>query len=233
MIASPPNMTVVDCLKEFIHYSEIKQSAHKIATLQQKKKFHSLAVLSFFPSEGKTLFCATLAMAYAETHETRVLVIDTTTQQNKSSLDLRECLDESNPRVDVLSLAKLRKSSNGHSLPSATDFESGNESVLEPDIMPDGTTTLSSLKKNYLSLIKKETAERSKQYGLVLLDTTPLNAKNKSNVDPMLVAHMADASVLLVSRKLLESPNLDDCLKVLKDPTLHLIGMIANEEFTP
>src|SRR5882672_9222683 len=90
--------------KEFIRYSELKQLAYKIAALQQEKAFGSLAVLSVFPGEGKTLFCATLAMAFVETLRTPVLVMDTTTFQNNGSLVLKQCLGASLPMVEVVSL---------------------------------------------------------------------------------------------------------------------------------
>jgi hypothetical protein len=59
----------------------------------------------------------------------------------------------------------------------------------------------------------------------------PLNSKNKSNVDPLVVARQSDASILIVSRRLLDSPDVSACLKIARDPTLRLVGIMANEEF--
>ena len=41
-------------------------------------------------------------------------------------------------------------------------------------------------------------------------DTVSLTAKNRNNIDPMLVARLADASLLVVSRKLLKSAKLSE-----------------------
>src|SRR5438128_1693791 len=95
-------------LQEFTRYTELKQLAYNIAALQQEKLFRSLAVLSFFPGEGKTLFCAALAMAYMETCQSKVLVVDTSTFRNENSLGLKQCLAGSSTYVDVKSLDELR-----------------------------------------------------------------------------------------------------------------------------
>jgi Mrp family chromosome partitioning ATPase len=194
------NKTLDHRLKEFIRCSELRQLAHNIAALQLEKQFHSLAVLSFFPEEGKTLFCAAVAISYSETTGSKVLVVDTTTLQGRKSLALGDCFNGSAPRVDVMSLDQLRQHSK-ELVPSASDF----------------------------SLIKQVGEDRSKQYGLVLLDTAPLHAKNRSNIDPLLAARLSGASVLVVSQKLLNAPKLTTLLKVLEDPSLHLIGVVSNE----
>ena len=221
-----------DRFKEFIRYSELKQLAYKFAALQQKKMFRTLAVLSFFPGEGKSLFCAALAMAYAETCRTNVLVVDTTTFQNKRSLVLKECFNGSVPEVHVMSLEELRRASAG-----SGQLSSGSRTektpALEGVVVREHPANTAITKENDLSLIKNAAEDRAKQYGLILLDTAPLNAKNKNNVDPLLVAHSSEASVLVVSQKLLHAPDLNAYLKDLEDPTLHLVGMISNEEFVP
>ena len=65
---------------------------YKIAALQQEKGLRSLAILSSLQGEGKTLFCAALALGYAEICQSRVLVVDTTTYHHPRSLILRDCL---------------------------------------------------------------------------------------------------------------------------------------------
>src|SRR5258706_1278156 len=105
------NAPIDSRFKEFIHYSELKQLAFKIEALQQEKAFRSLAVLSCLAGEGKTLFCAALAMAYVQTRRTSVLVIDTTTHQSEGSLVLKQCLGPSLPLVEEVSLEELRKGS--------------------------------------------------------------------------------------------------------------------------
>ena len=186
-------------LQEYSRYYELKQMAYNIAALQQEKAFHSLAVLSFLPGEGKTLFCAAMAMAYAEACKTKVLIVDTTTFHHKHSFVLKECLNGLAPLIQTASLEDLR------SAPAATSME------------------------NDFSLIKKVAEDRSQQHGLVLFDTAALQAKNRSNMDPLLIARLSSASVMVVSRTFLDAPHLTDSLKLLKDPALHLLGIISNE----
>jgi Mrp family chromosome partitioning ATPase len=217
-------------LQEYIHYSELKKLAYAIAGLQQEKMFYSLAVLSFFPGEGKTLFCAALAMAYAETCHEKVLVIDTTTIQNKRSLVLRDCFNGSTPLIDIMSLDELRKKvSNGNGSASANRFPENDGPALDSEVVHDREIHLTTGKENDFSLLKKVTKDRSWHHGLMILDTAPLHARNRGNIDPSLVARLSDASVLVASRKFLDAPNLTNSLKVLEDPSLHLLGMVSNE----
>jgi hypothetical protein len=219
-------------LQEFIHYAELKQVAYNVAALQQEKMFHSLAVLSFFPAEGKTLFCAAMAMAYTETCRTKVLVVDTTTIHNKGSLVLKECFNGSAPEVTVMSLEELRRGALGRG-PVPAGLRADKTPALETEVVRERPAHTTVVKENDFSLIKSVTEDGSKQYGLVLLDTAPLQAKNRSNVDPLLVARLSNASILVVSRKLLAAPKLSASLKIMEDPTLHLVGMISNEGHKP
>jgi hypothetical protein len=216
-------------LQEYIHYSELKQLAYTIAGLQQEKMFYSLAVLSFFPGEGKTLFCAAMAMAYAETCREKVLVVDTTTILNKRSLVLRQCFNGSTPLIDIMSLDELRKGSNGNGNASANRFPEDDGPALDSEVVHDREIHLTTGKENDFSLLKKVAKDRSRQYGLVLLDTAPLHVRNRGNIDASLVARLSDASVLVSSRKFLDAPNLTTSLKVLEDPSLHLLGIVSNE----
>lgn len=220
-----------DRLKDLMNYSELKRLAYKIIAQQQQKRFRSLAILSSFPMEGKTLFCAAMAMAYAETTHSSVLVVDATTHHNPKSLTLKDCLDPSVSQIDYLSLAERRNESNGvHPMPMENRLARRQFSV-EAEVVQGSAISVSLVNKSDHALISQVAEESAKDYGLVLMDTVSLAARNKNNIDPLLAAHLTDASVLIVSPKLLSSTNLNACLKLIKDPTLHLIGMVANEEF--
>ncbi len=219
-------------LQEFIRYAELKQLAYQIAVLQQEKMFHSLAVLSVFPGEGKTLFCAAMAMAYAETCRAKVLVVDTTTIRNKNAILLKQCFNGSSPLVEVLSIDELRKGTGNFDGASSAAPRIEKGPALESQLALDRPNQLAMPKENEFSKLKKVVEDRSEQYGIVLLDTAALQSRNRSNVDPSLVARLSHASILLVSRQFLNSPNVQASLNVLKDPTMHLIGVVANEDYT-
>ena len=227
----PKSCRFYDRLNDLMNYAELKRLIYSLLSMQQKKRFRTLSVLSLFPGEGKTLVCAAMAMAYVEACRSRVLAVDATTYGNTNSLVLKDCLDPSNSQIDFLSLSERRsETSERHAL--ALDARHARETAsLEAVVIKEDSTSLSLTKESDHALISKIAAEESKRYGLVLLDTVPLTVKNKSNVDPYLTASMSDASVLIVSRKLLNAPDLKSCLKILENPALHLIGMVSNEEF--
>lgn len=215
---SSPKLTLVERLTDMTHYTEFKQLVYAISALQTEKGFRSLAVLSALQGEGKTLFCAALATAYAEICQTRVLVVDTTTYHHPKSLDLRQCLNSTSSMIDFLPLEKGKITTFG-----STRRHDGDAPVSShPNVSVSSETDQ--------SIIRQVAEEGAKQHSLVLLDTVPLGAKNRNNIDPLLVARLADASLLVVSPKLLNSPNLSETLKVLDDPALHLIGLVSNEE---
>src|SRR5262249_25603828 len=89
--------TVSDRLSDAVQYAEVKRLVDQIMRLQHQKGFRSLAVLSLFPGEGKTLFSAALALAYTSIGQARALVVDTTTLHNPTSLILKQCFDASSP----------------------------------------------------------------------------------------------------------------------------------------
>ena len=220
-----------DRLKEFVQYSELKQLAFNIAMLQQEKRFHSLAVLSFFPGEGKTLFCAAAAMAYADACRSRALIIDTTTLRNRGSLELRDCFSPPSPAVDIMTMEDIRKGFDDDSEPDSPRTEQRRQTVHEPDVvMSTGIKTVSGQGSDQ-NLLRVAAQAKSKSHGLILMDTAPLNSRNRNNVDPLVVARQSDASVLIISRKLLNAADVSKCLKIARDPTLRLIGIVSNEAF--
>jgi hypothetical protein len=172
-----------------------------------------------------------MAMAYAEASRSKVLVVDTATLHQKGSLVLSQCLNGSQPLVDVTSLEDLRNGSSRLGLPPASR-RAEKDPVFEPDILHDRRAPVPAPLDNDFFLLKRVAHEGTKEYGLVLLDTAPLNAKNKSNVDPLLVARLSDASVLVVSQEFLNARNVNSYLKVMEDPALHLLGIISNEAFS-
>jgi hypothetical protein len=222
MITRPPLLqnkpAFQDRLKELVHYSEVKRLAYNIVAQQQQKRFRSLAVLSCFPMEGKTLFCAAMAMAYVDACRSNVLVVDATTYHNPTSLTLKDCLDPSFSQINYLSLADRRRPERPRS-------------SVEVEVVENGNVSVSLVKESDHALIRKVAEEGVGNYGLVLLDTVSLMAQNKNNIDSLLVARLTEASVLIASPKLLNAPNFNACLKMIEDPALHLLGMVSNEEF--
>jgi Mrp family chromosome partitioning ATPase len=213
-------------LKDYIRYSELRQLVYRIVDLQRRQRdsFSSLAVLSLFPSEGKTLFCAALAAAYADTCRTRVLAVDTTTTRHSKSLSLKQCIDPANQMIDFVFLTDHR-----HSGFSDDGLHQPIGGSLEQD--GDGAMALGPMLNEHY-LVTKVTKSAAKQYGLVILDTAPMTARNKNNFDPALVAQLSDASILMIGSNTLNAPDVDERLRLLEDPGFRIIGAVSNEEFS-
>jgi Mrp family chromosome partitioning ATPase len=233
-------LTLGSQLDTVVQYAEMKRLTDNVMMLQRKKPFRFLAVLSFFPGEGKTLFCAAMARAYIDdSGQNKVLLVDTTTRKNPQSLVLKQCFNPPHPMIDFISVEEYKRGSNGSGSGNGNGNGNGANGgqkhmphALEADSVMDGAVTVMIKRKSDQSIVREMVEERAEQYGLILLDTAPLLAQNKGNIDPLLVARMADASVLVVSKQLLNDANLDGHLRILKDPLINLIGMISNEEFS-
>jgi Mrp family chromosome partitioning ATPase len=214
---------LVDRLADVAQYSEIKRLADQIIQMQRQKPFRSLAVVSLFPGEGKTLFTALMAMAYADACQTRVLVVDTATLRHPASLVLKQCFDSSYPLIDAISLEEYR-----HSKAEESTLNKSSDAAFKADFMNGSVSMVK--KESDQFLIRKLAQERASQYGLVLLDTAPLTTRNKGNIDPLLVARIADVSVLVLNPQRMPVTNIATHMKILKDPALHLMGIVSNGE---
>lgn len=215
-------MAIHERLRDYSQYAELKQLAFRIKAMQADRPFQTLAILSYFPKEGKTLLCAALAMAYADVARSRVAIIDTTTRRNEDSLTLSECLIPGDRRVVMLTMDELRHGTKTSGSDPARPVVHNPEIVTEIPAHPhEGRNT-----EGFRAV-----SEEGKPYGLVMMDTVALSSKNRNNVDPYMIARQTEAAVLVVSRPLLNSPEVSHALKVLREPGLHLIGVIANEEF--
>jgi Mrp family chromosome partitioning ATPase len=223
-------MPVTARIGEFVQYSELKQLAFNLTMLQRQKLFHSVAVLSFFPGEGRTLFCATAALAYAEASRSRVLIIDTTTLQNRGSLNLRDCFSPPSPSVDVQKMTDIRGNPDDGPGSEHGRHNGAHANVHESEVVSNTRFKTVSGEEADQNLLRSVTQKESASHGLVLFDTAPINSRNKNNLDPLVVARQSDASILIVSRKLLNAVDLNACLKIARDPTLRLVGVVANED---
>src|SRR5581483_10321503 len=85
--------------------------------------------------------------------------------------------------------------------------------VLESEVVTGRRISVLIGKDNDFVLMKNVLEDRSQGYGLILLDTTALHARNRENIEATRVARLSDASILVTSRKLLDSPDVAFSLK--------------------
>src|ERR1019366_1064929 len=164
MAQSPPlpkTSLLYPRLKEVMNYSEIKRLVYSVVAMQQKKRFRTLSILSFFPAEGKTLFCAAMAMAYVEISRASVLVVDATTYHNPDSLVLKDCLDPSISQIDFLSLSERHIETNGlRAMPLDARHARETPSV-EAVVLAENTLSVPLTGESDHALISKVAAEGS------------------------------------------------------------------------
>lgn len=210
----PPDAGLADRLDDFIRYAEVKRLAGAIASLQRRKPFRALAVLSVEAGDGKTLLCAALARVYAQTCRSPILIIDAGGRRTPQSLELAACLERS-PAVYCVRVGDGPP-------PSPAAAGDAPPAAVAPQTLPE-------LQDGDSALIRQALGEFPGPYGLILIDTEPLVGGGNGNVDPVLVARAAGAAVLVVGRRSLKSAALEGSLELLRDPGIRLLGLVANE----
>jgi len=208
----PPSATdsVSDQLEHITAYSEIKKILDNIGHLQQRESFKSIALLSFLPAEGRTLFAATLAMAYANTWKRKVLIVNSCTVKRSGSLTLDQCLGEP-------------------SKPNTSKFFGSHHPLVDMISLSDWVGTANEPSQSADKYRIRELTSRP-DYSLVIIDTSPISSKNRNNFDPIALARQADASILLISQGILKNFSIDTYLEEVKDPHIRLIGVVENNE---
>lgn len=200
------NESVRGVLAEYVRRTEFKRILNQIVALQLDEKAKSLAILSYFPGEGKTFFVAALALAYVKFLNGRVLIVDTTNQTSKRSLFLECILNESGQS------AKLPGTTSGRiDLITGANFEQKDNDCADFHIGP------------YVDQIKQD-------YDLVLLDTCAVAKADCNNMDPLIVARFVDAALLVTSPRSLQHEILTRMRKITERYEIRLVGSIFNRE---
>ena len=173
------------------------------------KKYKSLALLSFNPSEGKTLISINLAISFAKSG-VKTLLVDTDFRKpvgvkhlsGKAKKGMSNYLTENIPLNDVIMCSNIE---NLNYLPCGSK-------VMNPSAL------LSS--EAFEQFIKKV----SNEYDLVIFDTPALS----SVIDGYIVASKADSSLLIVKDGEVRMPKLKRAKEQLKKAKANVLGVILN-----
>jgi Mrp family chromosome partitioning ATPase len=198
-------------LRAFSRYSEIKQLADQVRSEQKDRGFKTLSVLSLNRGDGKTLLATTLAVTYAEALKRRVLIVDTATFHAEGSIHLEGVLELDSPS------------------PSKGQVKKTVHPLLDLLVLKDRAFSEPGEVDEYK--MDEILGGLESHYELIVIDSSAVNVRNRNNFDPFVMARHSDASILVVSREGMQSASLGTILKPLQDPSLKLIGVIANEEF--
>jgi Mrp family chromosome partitioning ATPase len=190
---APPG-SVRAVFSEYIRHPSFKRLLNAISTAQERDRLKSLAVLSYFPGEGKTFFVSVLALGYASFLRKRVLIMDTVSQTRNESFYMGTVLGapEDDPMttgpsgtIDLVTTRNLHGT-----VPTAAELH-----ALGPDERVDdriGYDTADFQIGPFLTGL-------SPSYDLILLDTCALTEVTKDHLDPIILAQQTDGSLLVTS----------------------------------
>lgn len=216
--------SLTNAFSEYISYTECKRLFHQLDISRDKTGFKSLAVLSSYPQEGKSFLVLTLAVGYASLMGMRVLIADVVNQPHNRML-FRESLtgkgQNATPSVSTVSAGKrvpLRgvsldatRRGKGHiELLSTRNTEGGNAVTTDFQIVP------------YINTLKDE-------FDLILFDTCAFESANSENIDPVIIARGADASILVTSPRSIGNNHIVRIRENLEKWDIKLLGTVFND----
>lgn len=178
-----------------------------INLIKEGKRVKSIALLSFYPNEGKTTMAINLSIKFAQSG-IRVLLIDT---------DLRKAIRKKQfcEHKGISNIIAGTAEINDVIVPTYIDN-------LEYIYSGDKFISLSQIS---VSNGLKEVLETvSINYDLIFLDTPALT----SVIDGSIIASMVDGSILIVKSGEIEVSNLKRKMERLKKHNINLLGIILN-----
>lgn len=206
-------------LFEYVRYTEFKRLLGQITLIMDGEGFNSITVVSELPEEGRTFFVSAVALGYSLLLDRRVLVVNTASQSQYRSL-MHERIFQfgkvgqgfSGPPSppDAGSVGSLLRPRPGIELISP--FAGGENQVPVSSDFQLG---------RYIESLKES-------YDLVLFDTCALNANNKNNMDPVVIARQSDTAILLTSWKSMDRALLSRTQERLRHWNIRLMGTIFN-----
>ena len=202
-------------LSEYIREPYFKRLLNAIAGAQYHSNFKTLAVLSQQPGEGKTFFVCSVALAYSQYLQGRVLIVDTT-KQTRDKLLFLECL------ISEAQNGVVNGHANGNGNGNKNGKKNSRIDFLTTRNINGGAHDWSDFQlASYIDRFKQE-------YDLVLIDTCALEVVDRYATDPLIVARGSDASVLITSKQTLKKERLSEIQRELKSSEVNLLGTVFN-----
>ncbi len=181
-----------------------KRLLGQIVAAQTQANSKSLAVISCFPQEGRSLVCSMVALGLAELLNARVLVLD----GSKASLG-----EDANVAANFV--AAIPK---GPGVKSA-----GYVDYLKLDAVGNGKFETTDFQVGrYLESMKK-------RYDMLLLDVAAIEEQLPCGMDPLVIAAQADAALLVLSPRALKKNHLQELRGKLGSAQVRVLGCVYNE----
>lgn len=171
-------------LERYIRTSQFKRLLNQVATAQAATGISTIAILSYLPGEGKSFLAAALALGYAKFLDSQVLILDANSSIGSSSPLLQLVAGEygafGNQEQNVAPDNALQRQ------PAFIDV------VTEAQLVSHGHSDNDFYVGPYLRSLKSK-------YDLILVDTVAIAADDRDSIDPLIVAHQVDSSILVSS----------------------------------
>lgn len=201
-----PAQSLKKALTEYIRFPQFKRLVNQIASHQAATGVKSLAIMSCEAQEGKSFFCAALALAYSSFLDSQVLVIDSNRDESTRS-----------PYISVVR--------------GDYSFEVPDQE-LHNDASFIDLTSVSEIENNYHANSDFYFAPYIKtirdRYDLILVDTCSVSNVSTSSVDPMIISSQVDGVIVINSPLSLDKKSLENFSKNLKSNGAQVLGTIFN-----
>ena len=202
-------------LTQFTHRGEFKRILDQVVVAQKTGQIRSIAILSELPGEGKTFFASALATGISEMVGSRVLIVDTATSSSKNSLKL---VHSSGVPPSPVPPGKPGEADSNSSLNSMPNSSSDTFHLHEwTDGKAEGAEYhVSSLIDHFKSV-----------YELILFDTSAMAGTDRGSVDPVVIAHRCQASILITSARSLATADNKRRERIQREK-LDILGVVFN-----
>jgi Mrp family chromosome partitioning ATPase len=197
------NVKALSDFEQALQSSEFKRLLNNIIAAQFEHQFRSLAIISSFAGEGRSLAVGALALGYARYMKQSVLIVDagkTTRLTPYYAFDGRT----------------FERAGDG----TGADRGRGLVHVSSP-------ATLAACESEYD--LNTYIHEMKQHYNLVVVDTAALFEESGRLHDPILIASYIDASILLQSKRSLERLTMRKLKELFQRHDVHLLGSFFNQ----
>ncbi len=198
-------------LLEYIRRTEFKRLLQQFSARVRETQTRSIAVLSLFPSDGKSFLVSTLALGYAQFFRAKVLIVDSVQQTQNSAVYFQGVLQGSDSSSKKGKNAQVSNPSHGvvELLSTESLFPGDNYDTADFQI----GAHITSLRD---------------QYDLILLDTCSIAGADTRNLDPLILARNVDAALVLTSKRSLNSHSMGRLGQLVEEFQIPILGTVHN-----
>ncbi len=216
-------------LFDYIRFPACKRLVNSILRAQADTQSKSIAVLSPFPVEGKSVLISSVALGYMLLLGKRVLIMDTVSQSCDESFYFREVSEQRShaalppkKRLGCIDLITTKNLSRRALMQSHKETVSACDPDMPIAYEPKMHFDSADFHVNPFVNSLKEF------YDLILMDTCALSEASKDTFDPLILAEHADTSLIFMSHDTLNRRTLSSLSRELKRQRIVPLGIVVD-----